>query len=74
MSAIVFFLIILVLPIIWTSIFITKFNLLSDRKMKAKYSVYYDKLALSRSREVVFFPVFFLMRRLILALAVVTFD
>ena len=42
--------------------------------MKEKYISYYEGLQLRRNKDVVLYPIWFLARRLILSLAIVTFD
>ena len=69
-SCIFFTLILILLPLFIYRLFNKYFNILGNRKVSRRYGSLYDDLELTRSKYIYLQPFFFLIRRLILAIAV----
>ena len=73
-ACIIFLISIFVLPLILTRYLTKHFYTLKNAKMMARYGDVYHELNLSGSKMVLLQPVFFILRRLMMAIAIVVFN
>jgi len=72
--AIISFVVLLAFPIVSAMLFWNNFELLTDKEVMLKYYAYYTDLDLTESAHVVWYPVYFMLRRLMLGLTIVFLD
>lgn len=72
--AIIFFVALVVFPIISAMRFTDNFERLSTKEMVIKYYSYFTDLDITASARVVWFPVYFMARRIMLGLTIVLLD
>jgi hypothetical protein len=69
--AIVFFSLYLLLPVVFGIILMKKFPYLSRPRIKTKYGALYEQLNLKRGRSIIFQPLHYFFRRMMLAVVIV---